>query len=123
MKKPCLFFVLLLAGCAASAPKDIELGEPVSQFESAKDSRTVLNCVRREWLNMKWRTCSAGQPIVIETEQGTDLYAQNVVDGSWSVITGIDHDQGSTIGVHVDLDSGMNCDVQTPFDNAIRLCK
>ena len=123
MKKSVLFLLVLLIGCAASAPKDIELDEPVAQFESAKDSRTVLNCVRREWVNMKWRTCSAGQPIVIETEQGTDLYAQNVVDGSWSVITGIDHGQGSTIGVHVDPDSGMNCDVQTPFENAIRLCK
>ena len=123
MKKTYLLLLLLLTGCAASAPRDIELGEPVSQFESAKDSKAVLNCVRREWVNMKWRTCSAGQPIVIETAQGTDLYAQNVVDGSWSVITGIDHDQGSTIGVHVDLDSGMNCDVQTPFENAIRLCK
>ena len=123
MKKSCLLFLLLLTGCAASAPKDIELNEPVAQFESAKDSRTVMNCVRREWVNMKWRTCSAGQPIVIETEQGTDLYAQNVVDGSWSVITGVDHDQGSTIAIHVDPNSGMRCDVQTPLEGAIRACK
>ena len=123
MNKANIFVLLLLAGCASSAPKDIELNEPVSVFESAKDSRAVMNCVRREWVNLKWRTCSAGQPIVIETEQGTDLYAQNVVDGSWSVITGIDHEQGSTMGLHVDLGSGMDCDVQTPFENAIKLCR
>ncbi|UCH48870.1 MAG: hypothetical protein JSU95_03445 [Betaproteobacteria bacterium] len=72
---------------------------------------------------MKWRTCSAAQPIVLDTDQGTDLYTQNVVDGSWSVITGVDHEQGSTIAIHVDLDSGMECDVQTPFERAITLCK
>ncbi|UCD68844.1 MAG: hypothetical protein JSW48_01690 [Betaproteobacteria bacterium] len=122
MKKSCLF-VLLLTGCAASAPKNIELGEPVAQFESAKESKTVLNCVRREWVNMKWRTCSAAQPIVLDTEQGTDLYAQMVVDGSWSVITGIDHEPGSTIAIHIDKNSAMGCNVQTPFEEAIRRCK
>lgn len=123
MKKSYLLLLLLLAGCAASAPKQIELEEPVAQFESANDSKTVLRCVRQEWLNIKWRVCSAAEPILIETEQGADLYTQLVVDGSWSVITGVDHEQGSTIAIHIDRDSALGCDVQTPFEAAIGVCK
>ena len=123
MKKSYLFVLALLIGCAASAPRDIELGEPVSQFESAKESKAVMSCLRREWTNMKWRTCSAAQPIVLDTEQGTDLYTQMVVDGSWTVISGIDHEQGSTISIHIDESMALGCDVQTPIERGIRRCR